>query len=219
MKIWESLPTAIHLHASLHVVGQPNAEIEKIARYLFVFLAMSKKQKIWNLDRTSPQAGPDTGTETKNTYKEKSCSKVGNRSSKWASQLASQAGSKPSNQAYRHRQADDPPARKNQAKTETNRHIESAMQSAKHELCWSHCLLAGNGFQKCNSNEKPVGVGMHATHACNKRRHNLKQWIQRRKSKGSQFFFEIRKKPGLSKARASFITTFFSWTIKSPPSW
>ena len=42
----ESRPTAIHMHASLHVVEQPNAEIVKIAMYLFVFLAMSKMQKI-----------------------------------------------------------------------------------------------------------------------------------------------------------------------------
>ena len=46
VKNGERRPTGIHMHASLHVVEQPNAEIVKIAMYLFVFLAMSKMQKI-----------------------------------------------------------------------------------------------------------------------------------------------------------------------------
>ena len=136
VKNWESRPTAIHMHASLHVVEQPNAEIVKIAMYLFVFLAMSKMQKIWILERNSQKPCPDTGTETNRQTKRESCSKVANRSSKLASQLASQAGNKPANQVDRHRQADNPPARKTnkrkqrQTGTQSQRCKASSMSSA-----------------------------------------------------------------------------------------
>ena len=89
------------------------------------------------------------------------------------------------------------------------------MQSGKHELCWSHCLLACNGLQKCSSNEKLVGVGVHATHACNKRGMT---W-NNESSVGNQVeasFLKISKKPGLSKARASLINSF-SMKDKEPP--
>ena len=147
VKNWESRPTAIHMHASLHVVEQPNAEIVKIAMYLFVFLAMSKMQKIWNLERNSQKPCPDTGTETNRQTKRESCSKVANRSSKLASQLANQAGNNPANQVDRHRQADNPPARKSnkrkqrqtgtqsqrcKASTETHTDTETHTQTQKH---------------------------------------------------------------------------------------
>ena len=175
VKNWESRPTAIHMHASLQVVEQRNTENVKIAMYLFVFLAMSKMQKIWILERNSQKPCPDTGTETNRQTKRESCSKVANRSSKLASQLASQAGSKPANQVDRHRQADNPPARK----TNKRKQRQTGTQS-----------------QRCKASTE--------THT-----QTQKQWIQGRKSHGSQFFFKISKKPGLSKARASLITTFF----------
>ena len=124
------------------------------------------------------------------------------RASQHASQAAKTPPSKPANQA-----ASQPDTSKNNQNRKAERHTETATHTAKQGLYWPNCFVTPHRFQK--------GILLqnnwvrNANHAWQRRSMTKSNEIQIGNHMETNFYGKSQK-AGLSKARASLITTFFS---------